>query len=88
MRLDNKPFWRPTQKKQNFLFFGAEEAGERNAVVYTLVANCRMHGIDPYEYLKDVLTRLPSLTNHEAAELTPRQWKAAREKSATAPETA
>jgi hypothetical protein len=32
-----------------------------------------MHGIDPYEYLKDVLTRLPSLKNHEAAGLTPRK---------------
>ena len=75
---------RPTAiGKKNFMFFGAEEAGQRNAVVYTLIANCRMHGIEPYEYLKDVLTRLPSATNHQVAELTPRQWKAVRARASS-----
>ena len=74
---------RPTAVgKRNWLFFGAEQAGERNAVVYTLIANCRMHGIEPLAYLKDVLTRLPSTTNQQVAELTPRQWKQSRRKAA------
>ena len=72
---------RPTAiGKKNFLFFGAEEAGQRNAVVYTLIANCRLHGVEPYEYLKDVLARLPSTTNHQVGELTPQKWKAAQRK--------
>ena len=74
---------RPTAVgKRNWLFFGAEQAGERNAVVYTLIANCRMHGIEPLAYLKDVLTRLPSTTNQQVAELTPRRWKESRSKAA------
>ena len=67
---------RPTAVgKKNWLFMGSAEAGERNAVVYTLVANCRMHGIEPYAYLKDVLTRLPSTTNQEVEQLTPLNWQ-------------
>lgn len=67
---------RPTAiGKKNWLFFGSEEAGTRNAAVFTLVQNCRMHGIDPYAYLKDVLEKLPRTTNQQVAELTPLQWK-------------
>ncbi len=55
---------RPTAVgKKGWLFFGSEEAGTRNAVVFTLVQNCRMHGINPQEYFKDVLERLPGMTN-------------------------
>jgi hypothetical protein len=72
---------RPTAiGKKNFLFFGAEEAGQRNAIIYTLIANCRLHQVEPFAYLKDVLTRLPSATNHQLADLTPQNWKAARQK--------
>lgn len=74
---------RPTAVgKKNWLFFGSEEAGTRNAVVLTLVQNCRMHGVNPEEYLKDVLERLPRLTNQaDLKQLTPRQWKQAREQA-------
>lgn len=70
---------RPTALgKKNWLFFGSAEAGQRSAVMYTLVANCRLHGVEPYAYLKDVLTRLPRTTNQEVAQLTPRRWKNAQ----------
>jgi transposase len=73
---------RPTALgKKNWLFFGSEEAGERGAEIYTLIANCRMHGVEPYAYLKDILERLPRATNQTVAELTPLAWKKAREKS-------
>jgi len=39
---------RPTAVgKKNWLFFGSEEAGQRSAVIYTLIENCRRHGVDP-----------------------------------------
>ena len=42
---------RPTALgKKNWMFFGSEGAGERNAIVYTLIANCRLHGIEPRDY--------------------------------------
>jgi transposase len=73
---------RPTALgKKNWLFFGSEEAGERSAEIYTLIANCRMHGVEPQAYLKDILERLPRATNQTVAELTPLAWKKARENS-------
>jgi transposase len=73
---------RPTALgKKNWLFFGSEEAGQRSAVMYTLIENCRLHGVDPYAYLKDVLERLPTTTNREVDQLTPLNWKQARQAS-------
>jgi hypothetical protein len=42
------------------LFIGRPGAGERNAVIYTLLGSCRRHGINPFDYLKDLFTRLAS----------------------------
>ncbi|MCB9913470.1 MAG: transposase [Planctomycetes bacterium] len=71
---------RPTALgKKNWLFFGSPEAGQRSAVIYTLIENCRMHGVEPYAYLKDVLTRLPTTTNRQVAQLTPLNWQKARQ---------
>jgi len=73
---------RPTAiGKKNWLFFGSQEAGARSAVMYTLIENCRMHGVEPYAYLKDVLERLPTTTNQQVAQLTPLNWKKARQSS-------
>ncbi len=36
--------------KKNFLFFGHPEAGERSAVIYTLLGSCRRHGVNPFDY--------------------------------------
>jgi transposase len=70
---------RPTAiGKKNWLFFGSAEAGQRSAVMYTLIANCRLHGVEPCAYLKDVLERLPRTTNQQVAQLTPRRWKNAQ----------
>jgi len=74
---------RPTAVgKKNWLFFGSEAAGTRNAAVFTLVQNCRMHAVNPEEYLKDVLERLPRMTNQDdLKQLTPLNWKKSRAQS-------
>jgi transposase len=74
---------RPTAVgKKNWLFFGSQEAGQRNAVIFTLIQNCRMHGVEPHSYLKDLLERLPTMTNQDNLDqLTPLNWKNARQKS-------
>lgn len=70
---------RPTALgKKNWLFVGAETAGDRSAVLYTIIESCRRRGLDPYAYLKDVLTRLPAMTNHQVAEITPANWARSR----------
>ena len=70
---------RPTALgKKNWLFVGEADAGQRGAIIYTLVESCRRRGLDPYKYLRDVLTRLPNMTNHQIAEVTPAAWAKAR----------
>jgi transposase len=70
---------RPTALgKKNWLFMGDADAGERGAIIYTVIETCRRRGIDPYAYLKDVLTRLPKMTNHQIPEVTPQAWSKAR----------
>ena len=66
---------RPTALgKKNFLFIGHPDAGWYSAVIYSILGSCRRHGINPHEYLTDVLSRLPSATNHEIEDLTPAAW--------------
>ena len=46
---------RPTALgKKNWLFFGDADAGQRSAILYTIIESCRCRGIDPHAYLRDV----------------------------------
>jgi len=54
------------------------EAGERSAVIYTLLGSCRRHGINPFDYLKDLFTRLPAAKITQIKEFTPAAWAKAR----------
>lgn len=66
---------RPTAiGKKNWLFIGAAAAGERSAIIYTVIESCRRRKLNPYDYLKDVLTRLPNMTNKQIPEVTPQAW--------------
>lgn len=66
---------RPTALgKKNWLFIGEAEAGDRSAIIYTVIESCRRRNLDPYAYLKDVLTRLPQMTNKQVPELLPACW--------------
>lgn len=71
---------RPTKLgAKNWLFIGCAEAGQKAAILYTIVENCRRLGIDTREYLEDVLTRLPGMKASEAVNLTPANWLRARQ---------
>ncbi len=80
--IDNNPTEnaiRPTAiGKKNYLFFGAPEAGQRSAIIYTILESCRKHGVNQYDYLCDIFKRLPSMTNQQTAELTPARWAEAQ----------
>lgn len=74
---------RPTALgKKNWLFFGAPKAGERSAILYSLLESCKRRGIDQAAYLRDVLTRLPSMKITQVDQLTPENWLAARKTKA------
>jgi transposase len=64
--------------RKNFLFAGSDDGGRTTAVLYTLTQTCRRHGIDPFAYLRDVLTRLPNGGFQELADLFPHRWDAAQ----------
>ena len=73
---------RPTAiGKKNWLFVGEEDAGQRGAVIYTIIESCRRRKIDPYAYLRDLLTRLPTLTNHQIPEVVPSAWAKVKAKT-------
>lgn len=63
---------------KNWLFVGHPEAGDRPAVLYSLLVSAQRCRHDPHAYLKDVLTRLPALTTKDdLTPLLPANWKAA-----------
>jgi transposase len=58
----------------HWLFIGEAEAGQRSAILFTIIEACRSRGIDPQTYLREVLTRLPTLTNRQIKDVTPEAW--------------
>jgi hypothetical protein len=68
--------------RANWLFAGSLRAGQRAAAIMSLVHSARINGHDPYEYLKDVLDRLPTQPASRIAELLPHHWKPAAVASA------
>ena len=61
--------------RNNWLFVGSLRAGQRAAAVMSLIQSARMNGHDPYAYLKDVLTRLPTHRANRIEELLPNRWQ-------------
>ena len=74
-----------SHERKNWLFVGSQLAGERAAVLKSLIESAKLNGHDPWAYLKDVFERLPTLKNRDLAQLLPHNWRPA---SATAVEPA
>lgn len=60
---------------KNWMFVGSELAGQRAAVVMSLVQSAKLNGLDPWAYLRDVLQRLPTQRNSRIDELLPHRWQ-------------
>ena len=74
--------------RKNWLFVGSQQAGERAAVVMSLIESAKLNGHDPWAYLKDVFDRLPTLKQRDLAQLLPHNWRPANAAAAAAPNTA
>jgi len=61
--------------RRAWLFCWTEVGAEHAGIVQSLIATCRLHDIDPYTYLVDVLQRVGEHPASRVAELTPRLWK-------------
>lgn len=57
--------------RKNYLFAGSHEAAHRAAMIYSLFATCKAKGIDPYQWLKETLTKLPEHKANRLSELLP-----------------
>ncbi len=61
--------------RRAWLFCGSELAGQRAAIVMSLVQSAKLNGHEPWAYLRDVLERLPSHPNNRIDELLPHRWE-------------
>ena len=69
--------------RKNYLFAGSDQGGQTAAVLYTVTQTCKRHGIDPFTYLKDVLSRLPGLPAEHLEALLPHHWAEAQRNATT-----
>jgi transposase len=60
--------------RKNFLFVGNDEAGENLAGLYSLIATCEVNGVNPVDYLADVLIRVQTHPASRIDELLPHNW--------------
>ena len=61
--------------RKNYLFAGSHDAARRSGIFYSLLGTCKAHGLEPYAWLKDVLTRLPYHPQNRIHELLPQYYK-------------
>ena len=61
--------------RKNWLFAGSLRAGQRAAAIMSLIQSAKLNGHDPFAYLKDVLSRLPTQPFSKIAELLPHRWQ-------------
>jgi len=64
--------------RKNWLFVGSDNGGRTAAVLFSFTSTCHRLGINPWAYLQDVLTRLPSTPAERLDNLLPDQWQATR----------
>ena len=61
--------------KRNWLFASTEVGARRGGIIHSLLVTCKLHGVDPYTCLVDVLQRISEHPARRVSELTPRRWK-------------
>ena len=61
--------------RKNWLFAGSDHGGRTAAILLSLIATCQRHQVNPFDYLRDVLTRIAAHPHHRLADLLPNRWK-------------
>ncbi|HVU97062.1 MAG TPA: transposase [Puia sp.] len=79
LNIDNNPVEnsiRPVALgRKNYLFAGSHDAARRTGMLYGLLGTCKMHSIEPYGWLKDVLGRIADHPINRINELLPHRYK-------------
>ena len=61
--------------RKNYLFAGSHHGAEQAAAIYTLVANAKLQGVEPFVYLRDVIKRISDHPYKDIDQLLPKNWK-------------
>lgn len=61
--------------RKNYLFAGSHSAAGHAALMYSLLGTCKLHGIEPFAYLRDVIARIPEHKANKLSELLPYNWQ-------------
>jgi transposase len=61
--------------RKNWMFAGSENAARNSAILFSIVASCKLIGVDPFAYFRDILTRLQNHPADRIHELVPREWQ-------------
>ena len=64
--------------RKSWLFFGSDDHASAAANLFSLVASCKLHGLDPEDYLQDVIRVMPHWPRDRYLEITPLRWAATR----------
>ncbi|MDD3587718.1 MAG: transposase domain-containing protein, partial [Thermoguttaceae bacterium] len=60
---------------KNWLFFGSEQGGRTGTIIFTILRSAKLHGLNEFEYLHDILNRLADLPSEQALyDLLPDRW--------------
>ena len=70
--------------RKNYLFAGSNTGGQRAAAIYSLIETCKLNGLDPEAWLRDVLTRIADHPINRVAELLPWNCTASSSQAQTA----
>jgi transposase len=65
--------------RKNWLSVGSPRGGQTAAVLMGFTSTCQRLGVEPWAYLQDLLTRLPTTPAEELVQLLPDRWQAARQ---------
>ena len=65
--------------RKNWLSIGSPRGGQTAAVPFSFISTCQRLGVEPWAYLQDVLTRLPTTPAGQLGDLLPDRWQAARQ---------
>ena len=80
--LDNTRAERSLRKivvgRKNWMFYGSDAHAESAAAIFSLIASCRLHRIDPQQYLDEVMRVLPYWPKDRYLELAPKHWLGTR----------
>lgn len=64
--------------RRNWIYAGSDVGAERTATLYSVMVSCRVLGLNPHDYMTDVLGKLPRWPAYRVGELTPRAWAESR----------